>query len=79
MCDFSPFEQGVAVFQSPESLVIWNKSKTFNRYRKAPCGLSQEGCTNGWEIVECNTNIQITTYEEAEDYAKRLISIGGVS
>ena len=81
MCEISPFEQGVAVYQSPEALIMWNKSKTFNRYRKLPCDYPDfdAGCAGGWEIVECNTNYEITNFEEAEDYAKRLISVGGVA
>jgi hypothetical protein len=79
MCEITPFEQGVAVYQSPEALIMWNKSKTFNSYRKADCKQTEAGCIGGWEIVECNTNYEITNFEEAEDYAKRLISVGGVA
>jgi hypothetical protein len=77
MCDITPFEHGVSVYSTPDLLIVWNFSATFNTYRK--CAQTKEGCVGGWENVECNTNIQITNYEEAEEYAKRLISIGGVA
>jgi hypothetical protein len=73
MCDFSPYENGVAVYQSEETLIIWNKSATFNEYQK----LKHDSKCCFWLGVEAFTNFRVKTYEEAEEYAQHWVSVKG--
>lgn len=73
MCDLSPYQGGVAVYQTPETLIIWNKSATFNEYQKIEDG---SGCCS-WREVEVFSNFTLKNYEEAEEYANHWVSIKG--
>lgn len=73
MCDLSPYQGGVAVYQTLETLIIWNKSATFNEYQKIEDG---SGCCS-WREVEVFSNFTLKNYEEAEEYANHWVSIKG--
>lgn len=74
MCEVSPYDGGVAVYQSESTLIIWNKSATFNEYVKIG-GSNSQCCT--WQEVDVFSNFTLKNYEEAEEYAHHWVSIKG--
>jgi hypothetical protein len=73
MCDFSAYAGGVAVYQTDQTLIIWNKSATFNEYQKIE---GASGCCS-WREVDVFSNFTVKNYEEAEEYAHHWVSIKG--
>jgi hypothetical protein len=81
MCGLSLSNQTTEVYKTETDLITWNYQATFNTYKRVKCasGKCGDSCKGSWEAVECNTNYDIHSVEQAQDYAKKLISIGGVA
>lgn len=81
MCGVSLANQNAEVYKTEFDLITWNYSATFNSYKRVHCasGKCDESCKGSWQVVNCSTNYNIQNIEQARDYAKQLISIGGVS
>jgi hypothetical protein len=81
MCGLSLSNQLIEVYKAEDLRITWNYQATFNTYKRVKCasGVCGDNCKGSWEAVECNTNYDIHSFEQAKDYAKKLISIGGVA
>lgn len=81
MCGLSLSNQRAEVYKTDDLLITWNYQATFNTYKRVNCasGKCGDNCKGSWQAVECNTNYNIQSLEQAKDYAEDLVSIGGVA